>query len=446
MAQQPLRKLKPVDELELFQEGRKTIRAGLIIIAIFFVGFGGWAALAPLAGAIIVPGTVKVVAYRKTVQHLEGGIVKEILVKAGDRVKQGQPLIILDDIQASAAVDVLRIQLDGALARAVRLRAEKNRQNNVVFPEKLTARRNDPNVAAALAAEQGFFVARRQLIDGQASLLRAQNKETQEEIKGHESQLKAIDDYIAYNKEELVINERLYQENFVAYTRLLAFKRQWMEKEEKRGESLASLSQAKQKIKDRELRIAALYDSYVRDASDELRDVEKQISDLEERMRPTQDQLRRQTITAPIAGEVVDLKITTIGGVIAPREPLMDIVPVDASVIAEGKMKVEDVDEVQVGATVDVLLSAYKRRTTPKVEGIVIYVSGDTLTEPGPAGPTSYYLVHIEVDKKSLAEIGNLPMTPGMPVEVYIKTRERTMLRYLLEPVTDTLRKALRES
>jgi membrane fusion protein, epimerase transport system len=445
MALHPVPKLTRVEELRPFEEGRKTIRMGITVLAVAFGGFGTWATFAPLAGAIIVPAVIKVASNRKTVQHLEGGIVREILVKAGDRVAQGQPLIILNDVRENATVDVLRIQLDGELARAARLRAEKGRQKEVMFQPELTARGDDPRVAALLVAEKGFFEARRHLVDGQIALLRVQIKQVREEIKGLQSQIKSADDYIAYTKEELSLNERLHKENFVAYARLLPFKRQLSEKEEKRGEFVALISQADQKISERELRIVTLLDNYVKEATDELKDVERRISDLSERLRPSEDQLKRQTIVAPIAGEVVDLRVHTVGGVIGPREPLMDIVPAAAPVIVEGKVKIDDIDEVKVGSLVDMQLSAYKRRTTPKVEGKVIYVSADALTDPTPAA-VSYYQVHIEVDKKSLAQIGDLPLTPGMPVEAYIKTRDRTMVRYLLEPVTDTLRKAFRES
>ena len=438
------RDARAAENAELFGDSRKTKRYGLIVIALFFGVFGGWAVLAPLAGAIIVEGSVKVDSYRKTVQHLEGGIVREILVKVGDQVQQGQPLILLNEIQASAVVDVLRIQHAGEMAKAARLRAEKGRQKTIAFPESL-AGSTDPRMSALLSAEKASFEARRQLVDSQALLLRTQIGEVREEIKGLESQIKFADQYIGYTREELAINERLIKENFVAYTRILTLKRQIVEKEEDRGEFVALVSQAKQKISERELRIITLYDNYVKEATEELRDVERRIADLEERLRPSQDQLQRMTISAPIAGEVVGLKVTTVGGVIAPRESLMDIVPRNPRVIAEGRVQVADIDEVTVGQRVEVMLSAYKRRTTPKVSGKITYVSGDTLTDPGP-NAMPYFLVHIEVDPASLAEIGNLPLTPGMPVTAFVRTRERTLLHYMLEPITDTLRRSLRES
>jgi HlyD family type I secretion membrane fusion protein len=362
-------------------------------------------------------------------------------------VREGQPLIVLDDVKESAMVDVLRIQLDAALARAARLNAERRRRDAIDFGP-LSKDAKDPRVVGLEAAEQAAFSARRQLIDGQAALLRTQIKQVEEEMRGLQSQIASADEYIRYTRQELRMNEDLLKQNFVAQPRVLALKRQLAEKEEKRGEFVALVAQARQKISERDLRIVTLYDNYVREAADELKDVEKQIADYQERLRPTQDQLKRLTITAPIAGVVVDLKVHSLGGVISPGEPLMDIVPANSGVMVEGKVKIDDIDEVKVGANVDIQLSAYRRRTTPKVAGTVTYVSADSLTD-GPGGGANsipYYLVQIDVDKHSLAEIGNLPLTPGMPVEAFIKTRERTMVQYLLEPVTDTLRRAFRES
>lgn len=428
-----------------FHDGRRISRAGIVLIVLAFGGLGGWAALAPLNGAVIVPGQIRVDSYRKTVQHLEGGIVKEILVRPGDHVKKDQPLIVLEDVQASAMVDVLRNQLDALLARGTRLLAEKRRLTRLDFPADLAKRAADPRVAVILKAETGFFQARRKLVDGQAELLRTQIKQTQEEIAGLTGQVKSADENIAYLKEEQGINESLYDKKFVAYTRLLTFKRAVAEKEEKRGEYLALIAQAKQKTSELNLRIASLYDNYAKEATDELKEVEKNITDIREKLRPSQDALKRQTITAPIAGEVVDLKVHTTGGVIAPREPLMDIVPQDSRLIVEGKVRVDDITEVSEGKEADVQLNAFKQRTTPKVAGKVTYVSADALVDNTPAGPMPYYQVYVEVDRKSLREIGDLRLAPGMPATAFIKTRARTPLEYLLQPITDTLRKAMRE-
>jgi HlyD family type I secretion membrane fusion protein len=439
--------MRPVPDVEPLQDGRRIGRIGLIVIAVFFGGFGLWSLLAPLSGAVIVPGFVKVVSERKTVQHLEGGIVKEILVRNGDRVARGQPLVALQEVQVSAAVEVLRQQLDSDLAKAARLAAEARRLPAIEFPAALLARRTEPKVAAALRSEQAQFDARRSLIESQVSLLRSQLKQIEEEVKGLTSQVKSAEEYIAYTREELKMNEDLHAKQFVAYARLLGFKRSLAEKEEKRGEYLSLIAQGGQKKSEIEIRIVTLYHNYVREATDLLKETEKNVADLRERLRPVEDALTRLMIVAPITGEVVGLRVFTTGGVIAPREPLMDIVPFDAPLVMEGKVQVQDIAHVKVGGAAEVQLSAYKRRTTPMVAGKVAYVSADRLTDNTSAGAVPYYVVQVEVDKAELAKLGSdVQLAAGMPVEAFIKTRERPAIEYLLEPVTDTLRRAFRES
>jgi HlyD family type I secretion membrane fusion protein len=432
---------------EPMRDGRKIARVGIALLVVAFGGFGLWAALAPLSGAVIVQGTVKVLASRKTVQHLEGGIVKEILVREGDRVEKGQRLIVLDDVQPSAAVGVLQGQLDSELAKQARLNAEIARARAVEFPADLTARKDDPKVAAIMQAERKVFDARRRLLQSQVELLQGQIKEVGEEAAGWEQRIKAVDQSLGYIAEQLQINETLRDQNFVSRSRVLDMRRQLAEKEEARGEYLASLAQARQKTKELQLRIASLYETYLKEAADELKQTRKNLADLQDRMRPSQDQLSRAVIAAPLAGEVVDLRVHTVGGVITPREPLMDIVPADASLIVEGKMLVKDIRHVQVGADVDVQLTAYKRRITPRVPGKLSYVSADSLTDEKavPGEPREYYLVRITVHKKDLNEAGNLELTPGMPVEAYIKTQDRTLVEYMLQPITDSMRRAFRE-
>ncbi len=439
---------RPLAAVEPLHEGRRIARSGLILIAVFFGGLGLWSLFAPLSGAVIVPGVVKVFSERKTVQHREGGIVKEILVKNGDRVKRGQPVILLEEVQVSAVVELLRQQLDAELAKAARLAAEAGRRPAIAFPEALLARRGAPKVAVTLRSEQAQFDARRTLLDSQVSLLRSQMRQIEEEIRGLSSQVRSADEYVALMREELRMNEQLYEKNFVAYPRLLEIKRRLAEKEEKRGEYHSLIAQGKQKLSEIELRVATLLANYVREATDLLKESERTIADLREKLRPAEDAFERLEIAAPIDGEVVGLRVFTAGGVIGPREPLMDIVPLDAPLVVEGKMQVQDIDEVRVGQKAEVMFSAYKRRTTRMVDGKVTYLSADRLAETAPGSPAPYYfLVHVEVGKAELKSLGSdIQLTPGMPAEAYIKTRERPAIMYLLEPVTDTLRKAFRES
>lgn len=434
------------DELEPAAIAKRTIRSGMWLIVVAFGGFGTWAALAPISGAVIVPGTVKVEAYRKTVQHLEGGIVEEILVRNGERVREGQKLLVLDSVQAVASVGVLQTELDAEIARQQRLQAEAARAETVTYsPQLLKRRSTSPELGEMMDAENNLFVARRRLIDNQANILRAQIGAISEEINGLQAQVRSADQHVGFIREQLQINDTLNRGNFVARTRVLDYRRQLAQKEEDRGEYVAKIGVARQKIKDIELRIENLYNTYVREASDALNASPRRIAALKEQIRPRADQLKRAVVVAPIAGTVVDVKIHTSGGVIAPGEHLMDIVPEDAGLIVEGKMRVRDIRHVRIGSQVDLQLVAYKRRVTPRVPGTLTYISADSLSEHTSAGEQPYYLVQIMVKKEDLQEAGDLELTPGMPVDAFIRTTERTMIEYLSQPITDRLQHAFRE-
>lgn len=441
------KKLRLIPGVEPMEEGRRIARAGILLIVLAFGGFGVWAVTAPLSGAVIVPGIVKVDSYRKTVQHLEGGIVREILVKVGDRVNEEQPLIVLDNVQASAEVGVLQGQLDGELVRNARLSAEVARLPSFTFPKELSARAAEPhsNLGTLIQSEQRVFAARKRLVDGQADLIRSQIKEMQAEIAGLGQQLHSADEQIGYIKEQLDMNESLRTQNFVSYARVLDFKRDMASKQEDRGQYVAQIAQARQKISESGLRIVTLYDNYAKDAAEDLKETRKKIADLEDRIRPSQDQLQRSVVTAPIAGVVVDLKVHSVGGVVAPREPLMDIVPDNATLMIEGKMRPDDIKHVGVGADVDVQLTAYKRRITPRVKGKLTYISADVLSENTDKGASSYYQIYVVIKKEDLKTGGDLELTPGMPVEAFIRTSSRTVLEYIFQPITDSMRRAFRE-
>jgi HlyD family type I secretion membrane fusion protein len=226
---------------------------------------------------------------------------------------------------------------------------------------------------------------------------------------------------------------------------LLELRRGLEEYRARRGEHLANISQTEQKITDLKIRKVSLRDEYIQNAARQLTENQAKIFDLQERLRPSEDALTRQHIVAPIDGTVVDLKVFTVGGIVAPREPLLDIVPDNNPLIVEAQIALESVDNIHVGQEADVRLSAYTRRSTPLVYGRLIYISADRLSEKGANGETFFYLARIEVTRESLAEAGNLQMTPGMPAEVYIRTDTRTALDYLLTPITNSMRRSLRE-
>ncbi len=429
-----------------FREGRRISRIGIWLLLLAFAALAAWAAFAPLQGAIVMPGQVRVDSHRKKVRHLEGGIVKEILVRAGDRVTKGQPLIILEDVDQRALVKVLGKQLDSLRIRAARLRAERERRERFELPPDLRSRAGDPDIAAIVEAETALFQAQRKLLSGQTGLIRAEIDQARDEIAGLRSQLASIDRNIANLREELELNQVVYKKGFLPYTKILALRRAVAQKQERRGATVAQIARTRQRISELELRILGLYDSYAKKAADRLKDVEARIASLEERLRPARDALTRRVITAPIGGEVVSLQVHTPGVAVAPYQDLMEIVPEGAKLIVEGRIRPEDIDEVGTGKAAEIRFSAYKQRTTPTVAGRVVYVSADALSEETPRGTVPYYLVRVEIDPESLARAGNLTLTPGMTATVFIKTRARTALQYLLDPVTETLDRALRES
>ena len=422
---------------------RWLIFAGIGAIAVFVLAVAGWSALAPVSGAVIAPGSVKVDMYRRTVQHQEGGIVGEILVRDGSRVKAGDPLIVLKDVKVDAATDMVRTQLDAENAKAARLHAEQTWLDKVAYPEDLRRRADDPRIAEILQRETSIFEARREAYDTQVKLIRAQIRDTEAEIRARQGQIKADRAAVAFQREELESNRKLQKGGFISQTRMLALKRSVADVEARLGEHQAELSAARSKASELKLKAENLRSTLMQEAANEMRNSTAQISDLRERVRPLQDATTRQRITAPIAGKVVALNFTTIGAVIGPREPILDIVPDDIELLVEARVRPEDINYVSVGAAADVRLTSFRRRITPVVEGSVMYVSADRIEDK--AERTAYYVAHVRVTPEALQKAGDLTLQSGMPAEVYIKTAARTALVYVLDPILGFLQRSMRE-
>jgi HlyD family type I secretion membrane fusion protein len=421
-------------------ELRRLVLSGGLIIVAGASALGAWGALAPLTGAIVAPAVVKVDLNRKVVQHQEGGIVREIFVRDGDHVKAGQELVRLDDVRIDAQLDLLRTQLEAERAKAARLEAERAYAAKPQFPASLRKRKSDPKVAELLAKETNLFRARREALETQIAVLRRQIGETSAEEKALAQQLEAEGRALRLQKEELGANQRLLEQGYIQKTRILTLQRAVAEYEARFGEHQAQAAQARQRATELELRILSLRNEYAQQAADELKDTTARLFDLEERIRPSKDASERQRITAPISGEIVGLRVFSPGSVIGPRDVLMEIVPAKRTLIVEARIRPEDINHVQKGSPAEIRLTAYKSRTTPLVNGTVSYVSGDRLVDAD--SHAAYYSVHIEVDRGSLHD---LVMQAGMPAEVYIRTDSRTVLDYLLAPVTQSLRRAMRE-
>lgn len=440
----PLRDLVlPALDVEGVDRPWPLIRAGILGSVLLVLAIGIWVALAPLSGAVMGPGFVKVDMNRKTVQHQEGGIVGEILVRDGSKVAAGQTLIVLKDVRVDAGNETVRTQLDAELAKAARLAAEQTGASVVTFPPELTARGSDPRVAELLRHEGSVFRVRREALANQIALIRNQVGEARDEIKARGAQMKADEEAIRFQREELAQNRLLAEQGFVSKTRLLVLQREAAQYESRRAEGAADLAFAQQKVSDLELRAETLRSTFNQQASDELRQTTAAIFELRQRLRPAQDAEERQRITAPIAGEVVDLKVSTVGAVVAPRDPILDIVPENPDLLVEARVRPEDINFVHSGAHADVRLTAFRQRITPTVDGRVTYISADRLMDKATNAP--YYMVHVRVSPEALREAGDLKLQAGMPAEVFIQTTARNALQYLLDPVLGFMQRSLRE-
>ena len=418
-------------------------RTGIFVIAVGIAAFAAWAALAPLSGAIIAPGFVKIDLNRKVVQHLEGGIVREIRVRDGEQVRQGQALVVIEDVRVDATMDQLSTQLIAERAKAARLVAEAAYAPKPVFSSDILRRENELKVAETLERERALFQARRAAVESQIALLRRQVRESGDEAAALNDQIAAESRAIALQREELKANEDLLKQNYVQKTRVLTLQRAVAEYEAKHGEHRAELAKTRQRTSELDLRILSAQNAYKQTAIDELKDATARIFEVEERLRPSQDAAQRQQVTAPIAGEVVGLRVFSPGAAVGPRDVLMEIVPNDKTLIVEARIRPEDINHVHAGSEADIRLTAYKQRTTPLVQGSVTYVSGDRLVDTQTGAP--YYVVHIGVPPGALADAGNLRLQAGMPAEIFVRTDQRSALDYLLAPVTSYLRRGMRE-
>ena len=429
--------------LERALDPRPLVRFGLGVVLAVAAGAGAWAALAPLSGAVIAPGFVKIDLNRKVVQHQEGGIVREIRVRDGERVRQGQTLVVLDDVRVDATLDTLSTQLVAERAKSARLAAEAAYAAKPAFPADIARRADELKVAETLERERALFQTRRASVESQVALLRRQIREIEGEAAALNDQIAAEVRALGLQREELKANEELARQNYVQKTRVLTLQRAVAEYEARHGEHRAELAKARQRSSELDLRIVAAQNAYRQQAIDEMKDATAKIFDLEERLRPSRDAAERQQVLAPIAGEVVGLRVFTPGAAVGPREVLMEIVPQDKVLIVEARIRPEDINSVRSGSEAEIRLTAYKQRTTPLVRGEVTYVSGDRMVDE--QTKQAYYVVHVKVAQAALEQAGNLRMQAGMPAEVFIRTDERTTVDYLLAPVTAYLRRAMRE-
>lgn len=417
--------------------------AGNLLVLGFMLGLGTWASLAPLESAAIASGVVESESSRKTIQHLEGGIVSKILVSDGDIVRSGQTLIALDDTRANSEVQSLQSQLWDATARAARLQAEQQRFESIAIPDALEQDSKQNGVAAAaVSAQQFIFQARLQVHESQLAVVRERRRQVEKEIEGLKAQESATGQRVDIVREELDMVATLVNKGLERRPRLLNLQRELADVEGRRGEITAQISRAGQVISEQQATLFKLESERQNEIAQSLRDAQNQIFQLRERLLAARDQLARTEVKAPEDGVITDLRVHTTGGVVGAGAPVMDLVPRQDRLIVTARLRPEDIDVVHPGLNAEVHLVPYNQRRVPRLKGTVVHVSADRLLDKRTDQP--YYATKIRVDDTQIVA-NDIQIVPGMPVQVFITTGRGTVALYALRPLLDSFRGAFRE-
>ena len=422
---------------------RMHLMMGLGVVVLLAGGLGGWASTAEISGALIAPGQVVVESSVKKVQHPTGGVVGEVLAHDGDTVKAGQVLVRLDDTVTKANLAIVTKTLDALQARAARLEAEQREADKITFPATLLDRASDPDVKDVMTSETKLFEVRTTGRAGQKAQLRERIRQLNEEIDGLNAQENAKQQEIALVNQELAGVRTLYQQHLVQLTRLTTLERDGARLEGERAQYVASKAQTKGKITETELQIIQIDKDMVSDVSKDLRETNDKIGELVERKVTAEDQLRRIDIRAPQDGMVEQSTVHTVGGVISAGDAIMMIVPQTDDLQVEAKVNPQDIDKLQIGQKTLLRLSAFNQRTTPELNGVVTRVSPDVTTDQR-TGQT-YYTIRVSMPPQEVARLGEVKLIPGMPVEAFVQTGDRTVISYLMKPLHDQLMRAFRE-
>jgi HlyD family secretion protein len=421
---------------------RVPVIFGLIVFLLFVGGFGAWSALAPLAEAAIAPGVIKVEGQRRTIQHLEGGIVREILVRDGSKVKAGEVLMRLDDIQADSTLEAIRAQRWALLAQDARLTAEHALAPTITFAQDLLASR-DPRAQEAVLGQRALFEARLVSLNSQLDVLKARVDQQNAAISSHEGQLAAARRQLDLVKREEEVTSGLLKQGLARLPQVLALQRAMAQTEGNIQLEIGEIDRARATIAESERQMRQLRDQRVQDVSTELREVRTKLAEAEEKLRAAADVMTRRDIVAPENGTVVNLRVFTVGGVVRPGDPLMDLVPDNDRLVAEVNVQPYDIDVVYPGLQSEVRLPAFKQRLVPYLHGHVTWVAADVTTNE--QTHQQYYRAYILIDRDQLERLPNVFLTPGMPVEAHVQIGQRSFFRYITQPIRDSFHRAFKE-
>jgi HlyD family secretion protein len=423
---------------------RNTMFVGYTSIALLVGVFGGWAALTDINGAVIANATIVAESYSKRVQHQDGGIVSKILIKDGDRVTVGQPLVVLDPTQSKSELAIIENSLDELLVKKSRLEAQRDGQTELLLPDAVNSKKADPKIAPIILGQLKLLQSTSESVKGKMEQLKQQVAQLNEQISGIESQAKSKKSQIKLINQELGGLRKLQAKGLVPNSRILSVERELARLEGEEGELRASKASALNRIGEVELRSLQLQEDVRTEALTELRDTEAKIGEFNERRIALSSRVAGTTINAPITGTIYQLAVHTEGGVIGSGETLMLIVPEGDDLVLQAQVSPNDIDQVKAGQAAQVRFPSFNARTTPEIFAEVQQVAADTARADANSPP--YYAVRLIISAKELAKLGDNRLKPGMNAEAFIQTGARSPLSYLIKPLIDQFARALRET
>ncbi len=431
---------------ELPRTMRKWTISGFAFMGISILGFGVWANFAQISGAVVTTGVFVTTGENKTIQHLEGGVIRDILVKEGDIVEPGQVLMRLEDTVTRAELRRLTLRHARLAAMQARLAAEMQDQDDFQFPDFLSAEESDQDIAAIMQDQRAAFTARRANLKSELAVLNDSIEAFNQKIAGTQAQVKAMQSEILLFKQDREVKQGLLDKGLTRASEVLALQRAIAGAEGEVGRLTGDIGSAREEIVRIREQMVATRNGAIKSAAEELHQVRADFDDTRERMRAAADALQRMTITAPGKGIVVKLRYHTPGGVIEAGKGIMEIVPLGTELVIEAHVRPQDIEYVKVGQPANIRLTALNQRVTPMVTGKVVYISADALPDEKRGMVIGDdYVARVQIDPAAFANVPDFKPVPGMPAEVYIKTTDRTFFQYIFRPVKDSMSRAFRE-
>lgn len=424
---------------------RRPMVTGGVLVGVFVIGLLVWSAFAPLTGAVLAPGVIRVEGNRKEVRHLSGGTVRQILVKEGQKVAAGQTLLILDAVQPKAALDILQNQADAFSVQLARFQAEARGARKVTFPADVLARAQDPAIMTLMRDQEFLFESRLQFYESQNEILGQRVQQIDSSILGIQAQLDATEDSIKLTQQELAGYQTLYEKGFAPKTLILRYQRSISDLQGRRGQLMAQITQAQQQKGETRMQVATQRDQRISQAADGVRQMQSSLADVMPRLTAAKVVMNDTVVKSPADGYVLQLTQFTQGGVIGAGESLMNIVPANSPLIVSVRIRPSDVDNVRIGLKAKVNLTAFNSRTSKPVAAEVVAISADQLVDE--KSGSGFFSVDLRIDPGELAK--NLPkgakLSPGMPAQAQIITGTNTVLHYIISPLTETIGNALHD-